>query len=133
MRNFALFDCTAQQLLSDAFDGDDLIYEDDVRTLIDGCLSTVHHQMSKSQAKSIMSKIVQDEAICESLRNGIEEARSNPNGNMPVNGAHPVDPVVAIIKERAILPVLGTLPPVSVVLRFAGIAYDYIGTDDPKA
>lgn len=126
MKNYALYECTAQQLLGDAFDGDDLVYEDDVRTLTDGSLSTVHHQISKSQAKSIMSRIVQDRIVREALSDGIREARLNPNGNMPVNGAHPVDPVVALIVERAILPTMGTRLNVSVVLYFVGIAYDYV-------
>ena len=126
MKNYALFECTAQQLLSDAFDGDDLIYEDDVRTLADGALSTEHHQISKSQAKAIMRRIVQDDVVGEALSNGIQQARLNPNGNMPVDGAHPVDPVAVLIEERAILPTLGALPSVSVVLYFVGIAYDHI-------
>ena len=129
MKNYTLFKCTAQQLLSDAFDGEDIIYEDDVLTHVDGSLSTVHHQISKSQAKAIMRRIVQDDVIGEALRNGIEEARLNPNGNMPVNGAHPVDPAVALIEERAILSTLGALPSVSVVMYFVGIAYDNIRID----
>jgi len=128
MKNYALFECTAQQLLSDAFDGDDLIYEDDVRTLADGSLSTEHHQISKSQAQAIMHRIVQDDVVGEALSNGIQRARLNPNGNMPVDGADPVDPVVAIIEERAILPTLGARPSVSVVLYFVGVAYDYVRT-----
>jgi hypothetical protein len=82
VKNHALFECTAQQLLSDAFDGDDLIYEDDVRTLAEGSLSTEHHQISKSQAKAIMRRIVQDDVIGEALSNSIQRARLNPNGNM---------------------------------------------------
>ena len=128
MKNYGLYKCTAQQLLSDDFDGDDLIYEDDVLTLADGCLSTKHHQMSKSQAKAIMRRIVQDDVISEALRNSIQEAKLNPNGNMPVDGAHPVDPAVALIEQRAILPIMGALPCVSVVLHFAGVAYDNIHT-----
>jgi len=73
-----------------------------------------------------MRRIVQDDVICEALRSGIREATSNPDGNMPVNGAHPVDPVVALIEERALFPTLGALPCVSVVLYFVGNAYDYI-------
>ena len=76
-----------------------------------------------------MRRIVQDDVIGEALRNGIEEARLNPNGNMPVNGAHPVDPAVALIEERAILSTLGALPSVSVVMYFVGIAYDNIRID----
>jgi hypothetical protein len=129
MKNYALFKCTAQQLLSDELDGDDPIYEDEVLTHVDGSLSTVHHQISRSQAKAIMRRIVQDDVISEALRNGIEEARLNPNGNMPVNGAHPVDPAVALIEERAILPTLGTRAPVFVVLYFARIGYDNIQID----
>lgn len=127
MKNYALFECTAQQLLSDTFDGDDLVYEDDVRTVADGSVSTEHHQISKFQAKAIMRRIVEDSAIGEALRDGIRRAELNPNGNMPVSGAHPVDPVVALIEQRAIRPVLA-LPPRSVVLHFVGIAYDYIRT-----
>jgi hypothetical protein len=130
MKNYALFECTAQQLLSDAFDGDDLIYAEDPLTLADGSPSTENHQISKSQAKAIMRRIVQDDVIGETLRNGIQEAILNPNGNMPVNGAHPVDPAVALIEERAILPTLGALPPNYIVLRFVRFAYDYIRTDD---
>ena len=129
MKNYTLFKCTAQQLLSDAFDGEDLVYEDDVRTLIDGLLSTEHQQIAKFQAKAIMRRIVQDDVISEALRNGIEEAILNPNGNMPVNGAHPVDPAVALIEGRAILPTLGALPPVSVVMHFVRVAYDNIRID----
>jgi hypothetical protein len=77
-----------------------------------------------------MRRIVQDGVISEALRNGIQEAILNPHGNMPVNGAHPVDPVVALIEERAILPALGALPPGYVVLRFVRFAYDCIRTHD---
>lgn len=126
MKNYALFECTAQQLLSDAFDGDDPIFEDDILTHVDGSLSAEHHQISKSQAKAIMRRIVQDDVIREALSNGIQRARLNPTGNMPVDGAHPVDPAVALIEERAILPTLGVRPSVSVVLYLVGIAYDYI-------
>ena len=128
MKNYALFECTAQQLLSDSFEGDELIYAEDLRRLAGGSLSTEQHQISKSQAKAIMRRIVQDDVIGETLRNGIQEAILNPDGNMPVNGAHPVDPVVALIEERAIRPTLGALPPSYIVLRFVRFAYDDIRT-----
>jgi hypothetical protein len=128
MKNYALFECTAQQLLSDAFDGDDPIYAEDPRTLADGSPSPDRHQISKSQAKAIMRRIVQDDVICEALRSGIQWAKLNPNGNMPVNGAHHVDPAAGLIEERAIRPTLGALPPTYIVLRFARIAYDHIRT-----
>jgi hypothetical protein len=128
MKNYALLlEYTAQRLLSESLDGDHLIYEDDLLTQArDGSLFTKHHQISESQAKAIMRKIVQDDVICEALRNGIEKARLNPNGNMPVGDAHPVDPNVALVNERAILPVLGELPPSGVTFAFVGMAYDHV-------
>jgi hypothetical protein len=133
MKNYALFQCTAQQLLGDAFDGDDLIYAEDPLRLADGSLSREHHQVSKSQAKAIMRRIVQDDVISEALRNGIQWAILNPDGNMPVNGAHHVDPAVALIEERAILPVLGALPPGYIVLQFVKMAYRYFSNgEDPS-
>lgn len=126
MNNYALYKYTAQQLLDEALNGDDLIYEEDALTLVGASLITVHHQITKAEAKAIMHRIVQDDVICEALRSGIQYARSNPDGDMPVDGAHPIDPAVALVKERAILPILGALPPVPVTLGFVSMAYEYV-------
>jgi hypothetical protein len=135
MMNFALRFYTAQQLLGDELDGDDLIYEDDVLTLLpdSSALTRVHHQLSKSQAKAIMQKIVRDEVIREAVRNGLERARLNPEGDEPTDGSHPVDPTVTLIEGRAILPVLGVLPPITIVHCFARMAYEYMAVSpDPS-
>lgn len=126
MPNFALFRLTAEQLLGDAGGEDELLYEENVMTLTAGHLAPVHHQISSSQAHAIMRRIVDDDVITAALLSGIEEARLNPDGNMPVDGAHPVNPVIALVAERAIPPVLGTLPPSNVTLRFVRMAHDRV-------
>lgn len=125
MPNYTLLNCTAEQLLGEPANGDQLIYEEDVPTLgQDGKINKVHHQMTRGQAHAIMRKIVNDDIIIQALKDSIEFARLNPLGNMPVNGAHPVDPAVKIIKERAIRPVLDKMPPGDIALQFVSMAYD---------
>lgn len=126
MRNFALHEYSARQLLDDDSDGDAPIYENDMLISIGGSLSTVHCRISRSQARTIMRSIVQDDVISQALREGIQRAISNPDGNMPVDGAHPVDPAVALIEKRAIFPILGPQVPVSVIMHFVRLAYDEI-------
>lgn len=126
MRNFALYEYSAQQLLDDDPDGDTPIYENDMLISIGGSLSTVHCRMLRSQARTIMRSIVQDDVIAQALRERIQHAISNPDGNMPVDGAHPVDPAVHLIEKRAIFPVLGPQVPVGVIMHFVRLAYDEI-------
>lgn len=126
MKNFALFKYSARELLGDDSDGDAPIYENDLLIHINGSMSTVHQRISRSQARAIMLRIAQDDEIAETLRQRLEEARLNPDGNMPVDGAHPVDPAVTLIEERAIFPVLGPQVHVAVVLHFVAISYDEV-------
>lgn len=128
MSNFALYEHSAQHLLDDDFDGDAAIYENDMLISSGGTLSTVPCRISRSQAWTIMRSIVQDDVIAQALRERRQHAISNPNGNMPVDGAHPVDPAVALIEKRAIFPVLGPQVPVGVIMHFVRLAYDEIRT-----
>lgn len=125
--NYTLLHCTAEQLLNASTDGDALIYEDDVPTLVaGGSLLNKHHAVSQSQAAAIMRTIIEDDLICAALRDGLQRSSLNPHGNMPVDGAHPVDPAVELIRERAIRPVLGeSLPGSTMTARFVRMAYDY--------
>jgi hypothetical protein len=127
--NYSLFEFTVEQLLDSPSDNDRLILEEDVRTLMpDGSLSLMHHEMSLVQARAIMRRIVDDDVIIKALHNSIQRAKLNPLGNMPVNGAHPVDPAVALIEERAVRPILGELASHTVISYFARKAYEHLGT-----
>ena len=127
MANYALFAYRTEQLLNKSPERDDgdLIYEDALPTLIDGSLVPTHYQLSKSQAKAIMRAILADDLIGKAMRDGVERARLNPHGNMPVDGAHPVDPAWVLVKERAVRPVLDALPD-HIVTHFLARAYELL-------
>lgn len=124
MANYKLMKCTAEQLLDASANVDELIYEDDVLTLADGKLFKQNYQISSSQAQAVMRRILEDNVIVTAIRKSIARAEQNPLGNMPVEGAHPVDPAVPLVEERAIRPVLGELPPVT--SSFMRMTYDYV-------
>jgi hypothetical protein len=123
---FTLYDMTLDELLNNPNPREDVVvYDKIVGTLYkDKPPADVHHIITEADACWILRKIISDPELIAGMKAELE-APLDPNGNQPVDGAHPVDPNVVLVKsiidERC-----PSKPSAMVWHAFTGPAYQFV-------